>query len=71
MRSMTKANLVKRIKKQRERQKLSTVKAAQAAGIAQSTWWSIEAGKQDASWDKVFQMASGVGLKIAVSCSAD
>ena len=62
MRSMTKANLVKRIKKQRERQKLSTVKAAQAAGIAQSTWWSIEAGKQDASWDKVFQMASGVGL---------
>ena len=64
---MTKANLDKRIKKQRERQKLSTVKAAKAAGMAQTTWWSIDAGKLEHS----LRLASGVRLKITVTCSTD
>ena len=64
---MKKERAIKMIKKVRHRKGISSFKAAEKAGIAQSTWSRTETGDRDTSWDVLLRMAKAVGLEASIT----
>ena len=64
---MTKNQIVKRIIKARKTKGWTTVASAQKASVSQPTWWRVENGKVDPTWELLFQMCKAVGIKAVVT----
>ena len=64
---MKKEKIIQMIAQERSKLGLSTYAAAEKAGINQSTWYRVETGELDASWDTLFSMAGAVGLSVNIS----
>ena len=63
---MTKNQAIELIKQTRLKKGISSEAAALVAGINQSTWSRAENGERATSWETIFSMARGVGLKTTI-----
>ena len=64
---MNKNQIVKRIIRARKSLEWPTTKAAEKASVSQPTWWRVENGKVDPTWELLFQMCKAVGIKAVVT----
>ena len=64
---MNKNQAIELIKKTRLKKGISSDTTASVAGINQSTWSRAENNERATTWDTVFAMARGVGLKATIN----
>ena len=65
--AMKKSRAIEMIKKVRHRKGISSFKAAEDAGINQSTWSRTENGLRETSWDIILKMSKAVGLEATIT----
>ena len=65
--AMKKSRAIEMIKKVRHRKGISSFKAAEDAGINQSTWSRTENGLRETSWDVILKMSKAVGLEATIT----
>ena len=65
--AMKKSRAIDMIKKTRQRKGISSFKAAEDAGINQSTWSRTENGLRETSWDVILKMSKAVGLEATIT----
>jgi len=65
--AMKKERAIEMIKQVRHRKGISSFKAAEDAGINQSTWSRTENSMMSTSWDVILKMAKAVGLEATIT----
>jgi len=65
--AMKKSRAIDMIKKTRRRKGISSFKAAEDAGINQSTWSRTENNMMSTSWDVILKMSKAVGLEATIT----
>jgi len=65
--AMKKSRAIEMIKKTRQRKGISSFKAAEDAGINQSTWSRTENNMMSTSWDVILKMSKAVGLEATIT----
>jgi transcriptional regulator with XRE-family HTH domain len=65
--AMKKSRAIEMIKNVRHRKGISSFKAAEDAGINQSTWSRTENNMMSTSWDVILKMSKAVGLEATIT----